>query len=67
MPDDERKKVVSTDHPLWKAILEQAKEIGFGSFMVHFKIHDGEPREIEMSDPRKKIRTTQQNGKKEDG
>jgi len=59
MPNDERKKVESTDHPLWKAILEQSQEIGYGSFMVEFKIHSGEPREIEMSDPRKKIRTTQ--------
>ena len=57
MSDEKKKEVVSTDHPLWKAILEQARDIGFGSFMVYFKIHDGEPREIEMSDPRKKIRT----------
>lgn len=60
MPNDETRKVVSTDqNPLWKAILEQAQEIGFGSFVVLVKTHQGEPREIEISDPRKKVRTVQ--------
>ena len=59
MPDDERKKVVSTDHPLWKAILEQAQEIGYGSFIVLVKTHQGEPREIEISEQKKRFRTTQ--------
>jgi hypothetical protein len=56
MPDDEKKKVVSTDHPLWKAILEQAEELQFGSFVVFIKAHAGKPRNAEIGDIRKRIR-----------
>ena len=58
MPDDKKRKVVSTDHPLWKAILEQAQEIGYGSFLVLVTTHAGEPRDIEISEPKKKFRVT---------
>jgi hypothetical protein len=56
MPDDKEKKVVSTDHPLWKAILEQAQEIGYGSFMVLVNVHQNQPKDIEISEPKKRFR-----------